>query len=68
MDTVLRGGTQAGYLDPFMVVSAMAAVTSSVGIAITGSTSYIRRFIYKQIKPLLISMQLHISMREHFQV
>lgn len=43
MDTVLRGGTQAGYLDPFMIVSAMTAVTKSVGIAVTGSTSYIRR-------------------------
>lgn len=43
MDPVLRGGTQAGYLDPFMVVGAMAGVTESVGIAVTGSTSYIRK-------------------------
>jgi alkanesulfonate monooxygenase SsuD/methylene tetrahydromethanopterin reductase-like flavin-dependent oxidoreductase (luciferase family) len=43
MEAVLRGGTQAGYLDPFMVVAAMAAVTKTVGIAVTGSTSYIRK-------------------------
>jgi len=41
MDPVLRGGTQIGYLDPYLLVSAMASVTKSVGFAITGSTSYI---------------------------
>jgi FMN-dependent oxidoreductase (nitrilotriacetate monooxygenase family) len=41
MAPVLRGGTQAGFLDPFIVASAMASVTESVGIAVTGSTSYI---------------------------
>lgn len=38
---VLRGGTQAGYLDPFTIVAAMGAVTTSLGFAVTGSTSYI---------------------------
>ncbi|RDW60222.1 putative monooxygenase-2 [Coleophoma crateriformis] len=41
MAPVLRGGTQAGFIDPFMVVSAMAGVTNNVSIAVTGSTSYI---------------------------
>jgi len=30
-----------GFLDPFIVAAAMVSVTSSVGIAVTGSTSYI---------------------------
>lgn len=45
MRAVLKGGTQAGFLDPFTIVSAMAAVTESVGFAITGSTSYIPPYL-----------------------
>jgi alkanesulfonate monooxygenase SsuD/methylene tetrahydromethanopterin reductase-like flavin-dependent oxidoreductase (luciferase family) len=41
MAPVLRGGTQAGFLDPYIVAAAMISVTSSLGIAVTGSTSYV---------------------------
>jgi alkanesulfonate monooxygenase SsuD/methylene tetrahydromethanopterin reductase-like flavin-dependent oxidoreductase (luciferase family) len=41
MAPVFRGGTQAGFLDPYIVASAMATVTESVGIAVTGRTSYV---------------------------
>jgi FMN-dependent oxidoreductase (nitrilotriacetate monooxygenase family) len=45
MNAVMRGGTQIGYLDPFTLVSAMAAVTKSVGFAVTGSSTYIPPYI-----------------------
>lgn len=44
-DALFKGGSMVGYLDPVTIVSAMAAVTKSVGFGITGSTSYIRMII-----------------------
>jgi alkanesulfonate monooxygenase SsuD/methylene tetrahydromethanopterin reductase-like flavin-dependent oxidoreductase (luciferase family) len=40
-DATLMGGSMVAYLDPTILISAMAAVTSSVAFGITGSTSYI---------------------------
>lgn len=40
MDVMLRGGHQVAHLDPFPIVAAMAAVTKSLSIAVTMSTSY----------------------------
>ena len=40
MDAMLRGGHQVAHLDPFPMAAAMAAVTKSLSIAITMSTSY----------------------------
>ncbi|KAF2005833.1 Nitrilotriacetate monooxygenase component A/pristinamycin IIA synthase subunit A [Amniculicola lignicola CBS 123094] len=44
MDAILRSGTQVAQLDPLVIISAMAAVTKSVSIGVTGSTSYIPPF------------------------
>ncbi|KAH8678282.1 putative xenobiotic compound monooxygenase, DszA family [Xylariales sp. PMI_506] len=44
-DALFKGGSMVGYLDPIVLVSAMAAVTKSVSFGITGSTSYITPFI-----------------------
>jgi alkanesulfonate monooxygenase SsuD/methylene tetrahydromethanopterin reductase-like flavin-dependent oxidoreductase (luciferase family) len=43
-DTQYQGGSHVGKLDPFMTISAMAAVTDSVPFGITASTSYIREY------------------------
>lgn len=40
LDTMLRAGHQVAHLDPFAVVSAMAAVTENVSFAVTQSTTY----------------------------
>ncbi|KAK2759369.1 hypothetical protein FQN54_002847 [Arachnomyces sp. PD_36] len=40
MDVMLRGGHQVAHLDPFPIAAAMAAVTKSLSIAVTMSTSY----------------------------
>jgi len=42
-DATYAGGPMAAYMDPAVVVSAMAAVTKSVAFGITGSMSYIRK-------------------------
>jgi hypothetical protein len=42
-DATYAGGSMAAYMNPAVVVSAMAAVTKSVAFGITGSTSYIRK-------------------------
>jgi alkanesulfonate monooxygenase SsuD/methylene tetrahydromethanopterin reductase-like flavin-dependent oxidoreductase (luciferase family) len=44
-DAFFKSGTVCAMLDPITMISAMAAVTTSVGFAVTGSTSYIREFI-----------------------
>ncbi|RDW63905.1 nitrilotriacetate monooxygenase component A IIA synthase subunit A [Coleophoma crateriformis] len=44
-DATFRGGSMVAYLDPVVLISAMAAVTKSVAFGITGSTSYINPFI-----------------------
>jgi alkanesulfonate monooxygenase SsuD/methylene tetrahydromethanopterin reductase-like flavin-dependent oxidoreductase (luciferase family) len=49
-DALYRGGSMVGYLDPVTLVSAMAAVTKSVGFGITGSTSYIRQFLVLKLR------------------
>ncbi len=41
-DATYAGGSMVAYMDPVVMVSAMAAVTKSVAFGITGSTSYIR--------------------------
>jgi alkanesulfonate monooxygenase SsuD/methylene tetrahydromethanopterin reductase-like flavin-dependent oxidoreductase (luciferase family) len=41
-DASYRGGSQIARLDPTILVSAMAQVTTSLCFGITGSTSYIR--------------------------
>lgn len=40
MDVMLRGGHQVAHLDPLPIAAAMAAVTKSLSIAVTMSTSY----------------------------
>lgn len=40
-DAAYNGGTNAGALDPLVIVPAMASVTKSVSFGITASTSYI---------------------------
>lgn len=39
-DAALRGAAQIPILDPFTMVSAMAAVTSKLGFAVTAATTY----------------------------
>ncbi|KAH8646144.1 FMN-dependent oxidoreductase [Xylariales sp. PMI_506] len=45
MAATYRGGSQVAQMDPTIFISAMAAVTKSVGFGITGSTSYIKPYI-----------------------
>lgn len=40
-DATFRGGSMVAYLDPVVLISAMAAVTKSVAFGVTSSTSYI---------------------------
>ena len=40
-DAILASGSGCAYLDPVVMISAMAAITKSVSFGITGSTSYI---------------------------
>lgn len=40
LDTMLNSAHQVAHLDPFAVVSAMAAVTENVSFAVTQSTTY----------------------------
>jgi len=40
-DATFRGGSMVAYLDPVVLISAMAAVSKSVAFGITSSTSYI---------------------------
>lgn len=45
LDTMLASGHQVAHLDPVPIISAMAAVTSSVSFAATVSTSYVNPYI-----------------------
>ena len=45
MDVMLRTGHQVAHLDPMLIISAMAAVTDSLGLAVTSSTSYVNPYI-----------------------
>jgi alkanesulfonate monooxygenase SsuD/methylene tetrahydromethanopterin reductase-like flavin-dependent oxidoreductase (luciferase family) len=45
LETMLKAGHQVAHLDPVPIVSAMAAVTESVSIAATASTSYVNPYI-----------------------
>ncbi|KAF2108487.1 luciferase-like domain-containing protein [Lophiotrema nucula] len=40
LDTMLKAGHQVAHLDPYAIVSAMAAVTENVSFAVTQSTTY----------------------------
>jgi hypothetical protein len=40
-DASFKGGHAAGQLDPVVMAAAMTAVTKSVSVGITGSTTYI---------------------------
>jgi long-chain alkane monooxygenase len=44
-DATYRGSCQVAQLDPFMVVSAMAAVTKTVGFAVSANAVYLNPFI-----------------------
>ena len=44
-DAQLRAGNQTAAMDPMVLISAMAAVTKSVGFGISGSTSYLNPYI-----------------------
>ncbi|RDW74815.1 hypothetical protein BP6252_05957 [Coleophoma cylindrospora] len=44
-DAAFRGGDAVAQLDPVVMVSAMAAVTTSVSFGITGSTTYIPPYL-----------------------
>ncbi|RDW80983.1 hypothetical protein BP5796_05681 [Coleophoma crateriformis] len=44
-DATYRGSCQVAQLDPFMVVSAMAAVTKTVGFAVSANAIYMNPFI-----------------------
>jgi alkanesulfonate monooxygenase SsuD/methylene tetrahydromethanopterin reductase-like flavin-dependent oxidoreductase (luciferase family) len=41
MEATYAGGSQVGVLDPVVMIGPMAAVTQSVGLVVTGSSSYI---------------------------
>ncbi|KAI0176926.1 luciferase-like domain-containing protein [Pestalotiopsis sp. NC0098] len=45
LDACLRSGHQVAHLDPLPIVSAMAAVTESVALAVTMSTSYANPYV-----------------------
>jgi alkanesulfonate monooxygenase SsuD/methylene tetrahydromethanopterin reductase-like flavin-dependent oxidoreductase (luciferase family) len=45
-DATYRGGCQVAQLDPFMLVSAMASVTESVGFAVSGNAVYLNPYIF----------------------
>ncbi|KAK4960330.1 hypothetical protein LTR10_003225 [Elasticomyces elasticus] len=44
-DAQLRAGNQTASMDPMVLISAMAAVTKTVGFGISGSTSYLNPYI-----------------------
>ncbi|KAI4596475.1 hypothetical protein KJ359_005229 [Pestalotiopsis sp. 9143b] len=44
-DATYRGGSQVAQLDPFVIVSAMAAVTETLGFALTANAIYLNPFI-----------------------
>ncbi|KFA62640.1 hypothetical protein S40285_08028 [Stachybotrys chlorohalonatus IBT 40285] len=45
LDTMLKAGHQVAHMDPFAVVSAMAAVTENVSFAVTQSTTYSNPYV-----------------------
>ncbi|KAF2005828.1 coenzyme dependent N5,N10-methylene tetrahydromethanopterin reductase [Amniculicola lignicola CBS 123094] len=45
LDAMLRAGHQVAHLDPFAIVSAMAAVTENVSFAVTQSTTYSKPYV-----------------------
>lgn len=45
MDAMLRAGHQVAHLDPLPIAAAMAAVTESLAIAVTMSTSYVNPYV-----------------------
>lgn len=47
-DATFRGGSMVAYLDPVVLISAMAAVTKSVAFGVTSSTSYICKCLCKR--------------------
>ncbi len=44
-DATYRGGSQVAQLDPFMPITAMAAVTKSVGFVISANVCYLNPYI-----------------------
>jgi alkanesulfonate monooxygenase SsuD/methylene tetrahydromethanopterin reductase-like flavin-dependent oxidoreductase (luciferase family) len=65
-DAQYQGGSHVGKLDPFMTISAMAAVTESVSFGITASTSYIRKSFYDQtVLPSNHSVAPYILARQY---
>jgi alkanesulfonate monooxygenase SsuD/methylene tetrahydromethanopterin reductase-like flavin-dependent oxidoreductase (luciferase family) len=57
-DAAFRGGTIVVYLDPVVLISAMAAVSRSMAFGITSSTSYVcefrqDQFIWVTSRPLI---------------
>ncbi|KFA79087.1 hypothetical protein S40288_07039 [Stachybotrys chartarum IBT 40288] len=45
LDTMLKAGHQVAHMDPFAMVSAMAAVTENVSFAVTQSTTYSNPYV-----------------------
>ncbi|KAK5124174.1 hypothetical protein LTR85_001877 [Meristemomyces frigidus] len=45
MDAMLQAGHQVAHLDPLPIAAAMAAVTESLSIAVTMSTSYVNPYV-----------------------
>ncbi|EXJ88130.1 hypothetical protein A1O1_05058 [Capronia coronata CBS 617.96] len=45
-DATYRGGCQVAQLDPFMIISAMAAATETVGFAVSGNALYLNPYIF----------------------
>jgi alkanesulfonate monooxygenase SsuD/methylene tetrahydromethanopterin reductase-like flavin-dependent oxidoreductase (luciferase family) len=45
MDAMLKAGHQVAHLDPLPIAAAMAAVTESLAIAVTMSTSYVNPYV-----------------------
>lgn len=45
LDACLRSGHQVAHLDPLPIISAMAAATESVALAVTMSTSYANPYV-----------------------
>jgi hypothetical protein len=44
-DATFKGGLWVAMLDPVVLISAMAQATKSVSFAVTGSTSYLSKFV-----------------------
>jgi hypothetical protein len=60
-DATFRGGSMVAYLDPVVLISAMAAVSKSVAFGITSSTSYTCIFSKSSRSIMLIDLSSFYS-------